>query len=333
MENVVGDEKAVNDFKKQLAKYFNTKEEGRMTEYVGCMVKRHDGGLDLHQSHLIKKIERKFGEIVRNLRTYKTPGTPGQGLVRVDETEKLVNSERETEFRSEVGMLLFLTKFSRPDIANSVRELSKMNDCANEGHFKELCRVIKFVLDTRHWSLRYKLNNDKRNMMTWDLKAYSDSDFAGDNNTRLSVCGYGIYIFNYLVSWKSRAMRTYALSSTEAEYIVVSEVLCEILFIRQVLEFMGINVKYPIIIKCDNVGAIFLANNAKVSSRSKHIHLKTHVIREYVDKNVVKVVFMRSLENNSDVLIKNTGEAIYNRHLDRFMEKRDDEIREDIGMS
>ena len=330
---VVGDEKAVNDFKKHLAKFFSTKEEGRMTEYVGCMVKRHDGGLYLHQSNLIKKIERKFIDKVRNLRTYRTPGTPGQGLVRVGENEKSVSSERQTEYRSGVGMLLFLTKFSRPDIANSVRELSKMNDRANEGHFKELYRVIKFVLDTRHWSLRYKLSEDNRKMMTWDFKAYSDSDFAGDKDTRLSVCGYGIYLFNCLVSWKSRAMRTHALSSTEAEYIAVSEVLCEILFIKQVLEFMGIKVKYPIVIHCDNVGAIFLAHNAKVSSRTKHIQLKTHFIREYVDKNIVKVVFVRSLENNSDVWTKNTSEAIYNKHSNRFMEKRDDEIREDVGMS
>ena len=304
-----------------------------MTEYVGCMVKRHNGALYLHQSNLIRRIERKFIEKVRNLRSYKTPGTPGQGLVRVEENEEAINSEEQTQYRSGVGMLLFLTKFSRPDITNAVRELSKMNDRANESHVKELYRVIKYVLDTRHWSLRYKLNDQDRNMMTWNLKAYCDSDFAGDKDTRLSVGGFGIYLFNCLVSWKSRAMRTHALSSTEAEYIAVSEVLCEILFIKQILEFMQIKVKYPIVINCDNVGAIFLANNAKVSSRTKHIQLKTHFIREYVDQNIVKVVFVRSLENDSDIWTKNTSEAIYRKHSDKFMEKRNEEIREDVRKS
>jgi len=63
---VVGDRKAVDDFKKQLAKFVNTKEEGRMTKYVGCMVKSYNGSLYLHQSNLIKKIERKFGDRNKN---------------------------------------------------------------------------------------------------------------------------------------------------------------------------------------------------------------------------------------------------------------------------
>jgi len=230
-------------------------------------------------------------------------------------------------------MLLFLTKFSRPDIANTVRELSKMNDRTGMAHVKELLRVIKFVVDTRYWCLRYRINMSDRKTMTWKLKAYSDSDFAGDKDTRLSVCGFGIYLFDCLISWKSRAMRTHALSSTEAEYIVVSEGLCEILFVRQVLEFLGIKVEYPITIHCDNVGTIFLSHSAKVSSRTKHIQLKTHFIREYIEKNVVKVIFVRSLENDSDVWTKNTAEAIYSKHLDKFMEKRNDEIREDVRVS
>ena len=330
---VVGDKAAVDDFKKQLAKFFNTKEEGRMTEYVGCMVKSVDGSLFLHQSNLIKKIERKFGDKIENLRIYKTPGTPGQGLVQVEDEGKTLSEEDQTEYRSGVGMLLFLTKFSRPDIANAVRELSKVNNKACEAHVKELLRVIKFIIDTRFWSLRYRIDDDDRKIQNWKLKAYSDSDFAGDKDTRLSVSGYGIYLFNCLISWKSRAMRTHALSSTEAEYIAVSEVLCEILFIRQVLEFMGVKLEYPIVIHCDNVGAIFLAHNAKVSSRTKHIQLKTHLIREYVDKGVVKVIFVRSLQNDSDIWTKNASEAIYRNHTDKFMEKRNDEIREDVRVS
>ena len=169
---------------------------------------------------------------MKYLRRYKTPGTPGQGLVRVEENEKAVSNDEQTEYRSGVGMLLFLTKFSRPDISNAVRELSKMNDKACEGHVKELFRVIKFVLDTRYWSLRYRIERKDKNVTMWKVKAYSDSDFAGDKDTRLSICGYGIYLFDCLISWRSRAMRTHALSSTEAEYIAVSEVTCEILFIK-----------------------------------------------------------------------------------------------------
>ena len=277
---ITGDEKAVKAFKAELKKYFNTKEEGEMTEYVGCMVKRAGDTIYLHQTDLINKIERKL-----------------------------------------VGMLLFLTKFSRPDIANAVRELSKVNNRANQAHVKEMLRTIKFVLDTRHWSLKYKITGSDRRKLKWFFRALCDSDFAGDKDNRLSVLGFGIYLFGFLVSWKSRAMRTHALSSTEAEYIVMSELCCEILFVRQILEFLGFEIEYPIIVHCDNVGAIFLANNAKVSSRTKHIDLKTHFVREYIDKGVVKIVFIRSAENDSDIWTKNVGEGTFTRHTDKFMSK------------
>ena len=79
--------------------------------------------------------------------------------------EKAISSENQAEYRSGIGMLLFLTKFSRPDIANLVCELSKMNDRTNESHLKELLRVIKFVLDTRYWSVRYELNDEELKQM------------------------------------------------------------------------------------------------------------------------------------------------------------------------
>ena len=318
---ITGDEKAIKTFKMELKQYFNTKEEGEMTEYVGCMVKRMGDAIYLHQTDLIDKIDRKFGERARKLRQFKTPATPGAGILRTDEDEEALNKESQTDYRSAVGMLLFLTKFSRPDIANAVRELSKVNNRANQAHVKEMLRTVKFALDTRHWTLKYKITESDRRKIKWSFRALCDSDFAGDKDNRLSVLGFGIYLFGCLVSWKSRAMRTHALSSTEAEYIAMSELCCEILFVRQILEFLGFEIEYPIIVHCDNVGAIFLASNAKVSNRTKHIDLKTHFVREYIDKGVVKIVFIRSAENDSDIWTKNVGEGIFTRHTDKFMNK------------
>ena len=103
----------------------------------------------------------------------------------------------------------------------------------------------------------------------------------------------------------------------------MSELCCEILFIRQILEFLNVEVEYPIIVNCDNIGAIFLAHNAKVSSRTKNIDLKTHFMREYIDEGIIKVVFVRSEENESDIWTKNTNEAVFTKHTDKFMEKEE----------
>jgi len=180
---VVGDRKAVDYFKKQLPQHFKTMEEGRMTGNVGSMVKSYHGKLYLHQSNLIKKVERKFGDRIKKLHTYKSPGTPGEDLVILDDDEQVINDTDQTEYRSRVRMLLFLTKFSRPDIANAVRDLSTMNDRAGMTHVKEMLRVIKFVVDTRYWCLLYRISKSDREVVTWKLKAYSDSDFAGDKHT------------------------------------------------------------------------------------------------------------------------------------------------------
>jgi hypothetical protein len=99
---------------------------------------------------------RKVGGMVRNLQTYRTPGTPNQGIVRAkkDEIVEKVNEEDHTLYISGVGMLLFLVKYSRPDIANTVSELSKMMDGPTPAAFKDLKRVTKCVLDTQDYGLK-----------------------------------------------------------------------------------------------------------------------------------------------------------------------------------
>ena len=89
---------------------------------------------------------------------------------------------------------------------------------------------------------------------------------AGDKNNRKSVTGYGIYILGCLVAWKSRGQKTVSLSSSEAEYLAIADVCTEILFVRSLLTFFGITIEYPITVRCDNVGAIFLGYNAKNKS-------------------------------------------------------------------
>ena len=78
--------------------------------------------------------------------------------------------------------MMFLVKYSRPDIANSVRELSKANDGATEKYFQGLLRTIKYVLDSREKGLRYETSMNFKT--AWQLKAYCDSDFSGDKKTR-----------------------------------------------------------------------------------------------------------------------------------------------------
>ena len=122
-------------------------------------------------------------------------------------------------------MLLYLLKHSRPDLSNSIRELSKVMDGATKGHLKSMHRVVKYVLDTKNWRLKMNtVNNDDKN---WKIEAYSDSDYAGDRDTRRSVSGYIIMVNGCVVLWRSRGQKSVTLSSSEAEYIAASETVTE----------------------------------------------------------------------------------------------------------
>ena len=96
---------------------------------------------------------------------------------------------------------MYLAKQSRPDIANSVRELAKGMSGASQAAMKELLRVIKFVLDTSDYGLKIQPNMNGKDL--WKLVVYSDSDWAGDKDTRHSVGGYIMYLANVPILWKS----------------------------------------------------------------------------------------------------------------------------------
>ena len=102
----------------------------------------------------------------------------------------IMNPKDHETYRSGVGTLLYLTKHSRPDICNPVRELSKTMDAPAPVHLKEMYKVIRHVLSTKGYGLKFELRKD---MIKWALKALSDSDFASDKETRISVFGYIIY--------------------------------------------------------------------------------------------------------------------------------------------
>ena len=165
-------------------------------------------------------------------------------------------------YQSRVGTLLYLTKHSRPDITNAVRELLKSMDGASKLQLQELRRVTKFLLDTKHLGLHIVPTIDDE---IWQLEALSDRDFANNKETRISVYGFIVFFFGVPIAWKSKSMKSVILSTTEAEHVAVSEVVKEIKFLYQLLMSMGVKVPLPIKVKVDNVGAIWLANNSSVS--------------------------------------------------------------------
>ena len=210
-----------------------------------------------------------------------------------------------------------MAKISRPDIQNSVRELSKCMSRASYLAYKELKRVLRFVLDTKNLGLRFApVYTD---LKKWRIVVYSDSDWAGDKDTRKSVTGYIIYLFGCPICWKSKGQRAVALSSSEAEFYALSEAAKEVKFILNLLNSFGVKVDLPLTIYVDNVGAIFMAENVSTSERTKHVDLRTSFVRRMVEDGEVKIMFVRSVDNHSDGFTKNLGKELYDKHTPNFI--------------
>ena len=283
--------------------HFQVQYPTSLEDYLGFQIVQNDDGKKawLGQSRIVKNLEKQFGAKVAKKNITITPGTPGFIGGKVDDISK-VDEKAQSMYRSGVGTLLYLTKHSRPDITNPVRELSKSMDGASMAQVTEMYRVINFVLETKTFELRMvPIFNDG----IWKLEALCDSDLANEKDTRYSVYGYIIYFCGVPVAWKSKSMMSVVLSTTEAEYVVVSEVVKEIKFLYQMLRSMEIKVPLPIKVQVDNVGAIWLANNFSVSERTKHVDLRSHFVRDVIKDQVIEINFVKSAENDSDIMTKN----------------------------
>ena len=309
---IVGTRVTIDEAVAELQKHFQVKDPTGLEDYLGVQIVRSKDRKRawLGQPSIVKNLELKFGEEVANKQVTLTPGTPGFVGAKMLAEEECIDVEQQGIYRSGVGTLLYLTKHSRPEITNPVRELSKSMDGACPAHMKEMYRVIRYVLSTKEYGLR--MVPDRTDAM-WHLMALSDSDFATDRETRLSVYGYIVYFCGVPVAWKSKSMRSVVLSTTEAEYVAVSEVVKELRFLYQLLQSMGVDVVVPIQVKVDNVGAIWLANNSSVSERTKHVDCRRHFVRTLQSEGFLDINFVRSSENDSDVMTKNQQAAQFNQ--------------------
>jgi hypothetical protein len=186
-------------------------------------------------------------------------------------------------------MLLYLTKYSQPDLCNVVRELAKFMDKETKGTYLEMLRVVKFVIDTKNFCLQIKPEFKGKNR---SLRVFCDSDWASDSEKRIIVTGFILYLMNVPVCWWSKSQKGVTLSSSEAEYVAMSEAVKEVKFIYYLLHDISIEVELPIIVKPDNVGAMFMAQNSSSGVRTRHVNTRYHFVRKNLDNGIIKIEFI-----------------------------------------
>ena len=146
---------------------------------------------------------------------------------------------------------------------------------------------------------------------------HADADWGRDPDSRRSTTGFVVLLNNALVAWKSCKQLTVALSTMEAEYMALTDAAKEIKWIRQLFDELnyGIVPRPPTILRTDNQGALALAKNPVNHSRSKHIDIKHHFIRETIAQGIVWLEHVASGDMAADFLTKPLGRVLLQRCL------------------
>jgi hypothetical protein len=218
---------------------------------------------------------------------------PTNGHLDLDEGGNPVN---QTLYRSMIGSLLYLTA-SRPDIMFSVCMCARFQSNPKKAHLRAVKRILRYLRHTPSVGLWYPKG------ATFDLIGYSDSDYAGCKIDRKSTSGGCHLLGRSLVSWTSKKQNSVALSTAEAEYIVTGACCTQILYMKQTLLDYGVVLeKVPLL--CDNESAVKIANNPIQHSRTKHIDIRHHFLRDHVAKGDIILEGVRSEDQLADIFTK-----------------------------
>ncbi|GJT88575.1 retrovirus-related pol polyprotein from transposon TNT 1-94 [Tanacetum coccineum] len=136
-----------------------------------------------------------------------------------------------------------------------------------------------------------------------DVTGFVDSDYAKDPDKGMSITSYAFLVQGCVVSWKAKLQHVVALSTTEAEYMALTKVVKEAIWLRGLLEELGVKLNI-VAVNCDNEGAIHLSRNHVFHERTKHINVRCHFIREVLKEKTVKVLKVGTKHNVVDALTK-----------------------------
>ncbi|GJR31433.1 putative ribonuclease H-like domain-containing protein [Tanacetum coccineum] len=253
-----------DEFEALMKSRFQMSSMGELTFFLGLQVKQKEDGIFISQDKYVAEILKKFDFV--SVKTASTPIKTQKPLVK-DEEASDVDVHL---YRSMIGSLSYLMLLGLNIILQSV--LSRFQSV--------LPRVSSF-----------------------DLEAYSDSDYAGANLDRKSTTGGCQFLGRRLISWQCKKQTIVATSTTEAEYVAAANCCGQVLWIQnQMLDygFNFMNTKIYI----DNESTICIVKNPVYHSKTKHIAIRHHFIRDAYEKKLIQVLKIHTDDNVADLLTK-----------------------------
>ncbi|GJX00074.1 putative ribonuclease H-like domain-containing protein [Tanacetum coccineum] len=253
-------------------------------------IKQKEDGIFISQDKYVAEILKKFD--FASVKTASTPIETQKPLVKVEEAADVDVHL----FRSMIGSLMYLTT-SRPDIMFAVCACSRFQVTLKTSHLNVVKRIFRYLKGKPKLGLWYP------KVSLFDLEAYSDSDYARANLDRKSTTGGCQFLGRRLISWQCKKQTIVATSTTEVEYVAAVNCCGQVLWIQnQMLDygFNFMNTKIYI----DNKSTVCIVKNLVFHSKTKHIEIRHHFIRDAYEKKLIQVLKIHTDDNVADLLTK-----------------------------
>jgi hypothetical protein len=302
---------SINNLKQDFTKRFKVKDLGPIHFIVGIEVirNRQKREIFLTQRQYVTNILKKF-----NMSQAKPLGVPVDKNIKLckngSNTSASAEPATKAPYREAVGSLIYAMVATRPDLAFAVGLVSRYMHEPKQSHWEAVKRILRYLQSTADYGILY--GTSKRE---YDIMGYSDSDWGNDLDDAKSTSGYCFKIYNGAISWYSRKQQSVAKSSVEAEYVALSQASSEAEFLQSFLIQIGFqdemnhfeqneNKPRTIDMFADNQGAIYLAKNPTNHSRTKHINIHYHYVRDLLREGKVTLSYVPTAENVADIMTK-----------------------------
>ncbi|KAD5318235.1 hypothetical protein E3N88_18181 [Mikania micrantha] len=284
------DPKLCADFTELMTKNFEMSAMGELQFFLGLQIKQSPDGIFIHQSKYTKELLKKF-----DLQNCKNCSNTMSSTTQFDADLK-GKSVDETLYRCMIGSLMYLTA-SRPDIMFATCVCARFQAAPKESHLIAVKRIFRYLQGTQSLGIWYSTGHSCK------LVAFSDSDYAGCKLTRKSTSGGCQFLGNCLVSWQSKKQTSGATSTAEAEYIAAASCTSQILWLQtQLLDYGIKESKTPLLM--DSASALCIVKNPVQHSRTKHIEIRHHFIRDCFEKSLIDPKFVPSADELADIFTK-----------------------------
>ena len=330
------DKATILEAKEWLKSQYRMTDLGELRQFLGMQIER-----DRKNRKMFLGQRRYFDRILEQCKMQdckgcKTPMDPKINLVKPQDKD-IVSI---TEYKSLVGSIMYGMLGTRPDLGYTISTLSKFNDCPAMEHHAAAKRALRYLQQSKDYGIVYT----GQGQVFPEPVCYTDSDWAGDKETRKSTGGFVFTLAGGIVSWKTKRQSVVALSSTEAEYIALSEATKEAVWMRRLLKEiesrsvtravldpatyheeetlrqwepdnedyfeetdkpeMDLVSARPQIILADNQGCIKMTENVYGNTKAKHIEIRYHYIRDAWQGNKIVLQYEPTETMTADIMTK-----------------------------